>query len=65
MTSVICQCGVRPCGWTGSSRGFDRARSVLILELHRRQEVPERGLLAVPQSQAEDGKRVSLIPISE
>ena len=26
--------GVRPCGWTASGHGFDRARCVLILELY-------------------------------
>jgi len=31
----------------------------------RRQEVSEWSLLAVPQGQAEDSKRVSVIPISE
>ena len=36
-TDVLPQPGVRPCEWTGSCRGFDRARSVLILELHRAQ----------------------------
>ena len=35
--------GVRPCGWTGSGRGFDRLPGVLILEL-RRAEIAERGV---------------------
>ena len=26
--------GVRPCGWTGSGRSFDRVPGVLILELN-------------------------------
>ena len=31
----------------------------------RRQEVSERGLLSIPQCQAENCKRVAIIPISE
>ena len=36
-TNIYVSSGVRPRGWTGSGGGFGRARSVLILELHRAQ----------------------------